>query len=105
MKTAINLTARPVELTGGAMLGAYGRADVDEVGDHERALSEAGTIALVDADEQETYGRWQKPQLESEVARRGLDVEGTGRDGAVLVDDLRNALRADDAATAGGEGE
>jgi hypothetical protein len=33
-----------------------------------------------------------KAELEAEATRRGLDVEGTGKDGAVTVPDLRKAL-------------
>jgi hypothetical protein len=37
-----------------------------------------------------------KTDLETEVERRGLEVEGTGRDGAIVKDDLVAALTADD---------
>ena len=34
-----------------------------------------------------------KAELEAEAERRGVEVEGTGADGNVLVDDLQKALK------------
>jgi hypothetical protein len=45
----------------------------------------------------DNYDDLDKEALEAEAEGRDLTVEGTGKDGNVLVDDLRKALRADDA--------
>lgn len=44
------------------------------------------------------YDKKSVEELEDEVDRRGLEVEGTGADGNVLKKDLVAALKADDAA-------
>jgi hypothetical protein len=44
------------------------------------------------------YESHKKDDLQAEADRRGLEVEGTGADGAVVKDDLVEALEADDAA-------
>ena len=44
------------------------------------------------------YEKWSKPELTAEAESRGLVVEGSGRAGRVLCDDLRTALDLDDKA-------
>lgn len=41
-----------------------------------------------------------KDELQAEADKRGLEVEGTGKDGAVVKADLVKALEADDAENA-----
>jgi hypothetical protein len=53
--------------------------------------------------EADPYDGLLKADLEQLVDERGLEVTGTGADGAVKVDDLLAALRADDAARADGD--
>lgn len=49
----------------------------------------------VDAEDYE--GAWNKDELQEEVESRGLTVEGSGANGAVLKSDLIAALQKDDA--------
>jgi hypothetical protein len=50
------------------------------------------------ADEPVDYAELSKDELQAEVDRRGITVEGSGANGNVVKDDLVAALEADDAA-------
>lgn len=59
----------------------------------------AGTEDAVvgdDEDDVPPYDEWKKADLEAEAERRGLEVEGSGNNGAVVKADLVAALEADD---------
>lgn len=46
--------------------------------------------------EVEGYAKWNLPELEAAAKKRKLEVNGTGKDGAVLKRDLVDALEAHD---------
>lgn len=52
------------------------------------------------AKESTGYGSQKAGDLQDEADKRGLTVDGTGKDGAVVKADLVAALEADDAANA-----
>jgi hypothetical protein len=109
---AVNLTTSTVELdpvNGPGLLapavpesdGAHER-DLVEVTDRERALAEAGTIALEGEATKDRYDGMDRRVLEREATKR--EVEVTREDGRADLppteDDYRRALRLADA---GGE--
>jgi pyruvate/2-oxoglutarate dehydrogenase complex dihydrolipoamide acyltransferase (E2) component len=68
----------------------------------ERAQAELAAVeaqqpaALEPADEGFDVKTAKKPELEAAAEERGLDVQGTGADGNVTVEDLRAALEPTD---------
>ena len=63
--------------------------------DQRAALAARATVPE-DEGEDDDYDEWTKAELEAEANKRGLTVEGTGKNGNVLVSDLLTALRNDD---------
>lgn len=110
---AINLTTHTVELdpvNGGGLLlpavpeseGAHER-ELVELTDREKALADAGTIALVGEPPEDRYDRMDRKALERDAAKRKVTVtRGDGRsDLDPTEDEYRRALRLAD--TNGGE--
>lgn len=64
-------------------------------GDVAKAVTAKGVWAD-DADGSD-YGSQQKEDLQAEADKRGLEVQGSGKDGNVVKADLVSALEADDA--------
>lgn len=91
---AVKLTARRGLYYQGVMLKA---GDPFEASEYDVALltggrnplAERGGTAKAPAFDVE---KATKEELEAEAERRGIEVKGTGKDGNVLVSDLRAAL-------------
>lgn len=56
----------------------------------------AGAEAGAGAEITENYDEHSKEELQAEADRRGLEIEGSGKEGNVLKDDLIEALEDDD---------
>lgn len=67
----------------------------------EQAIATASVVSIVEGDaagDSFNIDAAAKPELEAEVAKRSLSVTGTGSNGNVTVEDLKKALKEDDAA-------
>lgn len=100
MPDAYNALTHPIDLADGRILASGELADVDLTVDHNARLVADGTLAIPGeapaAELPSPYAELRKPELEELVAQRELQVQGTGKDGAVTVPDLRAALEAND---------
>src|SRR4051812_17703297 len=67
---------------------------------HDSALLESG--AFLATETETNYAAMRRDQLDAYADGRGLDVKGTGKEGAVVAADLAKALTADDKRTATG---
>lgn len=87
--------------TGGTVqAGAEFEATEEEARRYAREKNPLAERVGGSADEEETESyesSWNKDELQAEVEKRGLEVEGTGEGGRVLKADLAAALEADDA--------
>lgn len=91
-ETGVNATSEENEGAGDGPPANPNPGDTTPPAAAGTTTSPAGTVdGTLDVD------RASKEDLEAEVQRRGLTVTGTGANGNVLVEDLRNALREDDA--------
>jgi hypothetical protein len=64
---------------------------------HDRALLDSG--AFLATETETNYAAMRRDQLDAYAEPRGLDVKGTGKEGAVVAADLAKALTADDKKT------
>jgi hypothetical protein len=95
--TYVNASGHPITLASGAPL-AFGEPGEPDLNDrHDKALVDDGL--LIQADEPGDYDSRHVDDLAGEVAARGLDVKGTGKDGNVLKADLVKALEDNDKET------
>lgn len=108
---AVNLTLTPLELAAVNGPGLLRRASAEpgggrelvEVTDREWALHRAGKIALVGEPTEDAYDGMDREDLAAATETRGLTVtrEDGREDLEPTLNELRHALRANDAETGG----